>query len=375
MKTTSADVVIVGAGAIGCATAYFLSREGIKVVVVEKDSIGEHASGTATGILSPIVMDETKTESLLPLTWKSLQMHEALSMELKETTGIDCHFRKSSQLILAFSEQEADEFRSLAKLNQAKGIQASWLDKQSVLNIESRLSRKLKGAVYCEDGANIESYRYVLALAQAAEKMGAEIHYGNVVGLRKTRGKVTGVKMSSREIISQSTVLAMGPWTGMASSWLDFPIPVGPERGQIVKIQASNPPLTSTIFSGNHYVTYKAHEGLIYTGTTHEQVGFDDSTTTEGRDTIITGLLDILPSSVEAQVVAQTACLRPLTADGLPIIGEFPLQSNAYLATGHWSKGILLSPITARIITELILKGKTSYPINPFNPGRFVKDG
>jgi glycine/D-amino acid oxidase-like deaminating enzyme len=161
----------------------------------------------------------------------------------------------------------------------------------------------------------------------------------------------------------------------MASSWLDFPIPVGPERGQIVKIQASNPPLTSTIFSGNHYVTYKAHEGLIYTGTTHEQVGFDDSTTTEGRDTIITGLLDILPSSVEAQVVAQTACLRPLTADGLPIIGEFPLQSNAYLATGHWSKGILLSPITARIITELILKGKTSYPINPFNPGRFVKDG
>jgi glycine oxidase len=375
MKTTSADVVIVGAGAIGCATAYFLSREGVKVVVVEKDSIGEHASGTATGILSPIVMDETKTESLLPLTWKSLQMHEALSMELKETTGIDCHFRKTSQLILAFSEQEADKFRSLAKLNQTKGIKASWLDKQSVLNIENRLSRKLKGAVYCEDGANIESYRYVLALAQAAEKMGAEIHYGNVVGLRKTGGKVTGVKMSSREIISQSTVLAMGPWTGMASSWLDFPIPVGPERGQIVKIQASNPPLTSTIFSGNHYVTYKAHEGLIYTGTTHEQVGFDDSTTTEGRDTIITGLLDILPSSVEAQVVMQTACLRPLTADGLPIIGEFPPQSNAYLATGHWSKGILLSPITALIITELILRGNTSYPINPFNPGRFVKDG
>ena len=322
-----------------------------------------------------MVLDETKTESLLPLTWKSFQMHEALSKELKETTGIDCHFRKSTQLILAFSEREADELRSLVKLNQEIGIKVSWLDKQSVLNIEDRISHKLKGAIYCEDGANIESYRYVLALAQAAEKMGAEIHYGNVVGLRKTRNKVTGVKMSSREIISQSTVLAMGPWTSMASSWLDFPIPVGPERGQIVKIQASSPSLTSTIFSGNHYVTYKAHEGLIYTGTTHEQVGFDDSTTIEGRDTIITGLLNILPSSIEAQVVTQTACLRPLTADGLPIIGEFPFQSNAYLATGHWSKGILLSPITALIITELILKGKTSYSINSFDPARFVKYG
>jgi glycine oxidase len=262
MKTTFADVVIVGAGSIGCAAAYFLSREGVKVAVVEKDSIGEHASGTATGILSPLVMDETKTESLLPLTFKSLEMHEALSMELKETTGIDCYFRKTSQFILACSKQEADDFKSLAKLNQDKGIRASWLNKQSVINIESRLSQESKGAVYCEDGANIESYRYVLALAQAAEKMGAEIHNGNVVELRKTGGKVTGVKTSSHEIISQSTVLAMGPWAGVASSWLGFPIPVGPERGQIVKLRASNPPLASTIFSGTHYVTYKAHEGL-----------------------------------------------------------------------------------------------------------------
>ena len=375
METTSADVVIVGAGAIGCATAYFLSREGVKVAVVEKDSIGEHASGTATGILNPMVLDETKIEPMLPLTWKSFQMHEALSKELKETTGIDCHFRKSPQLILAFSEREADEFRSLAKLNQEKGIKVSWLDKQSVLNMENRLSHKLKGAIYCEDGANIESYRYVLALAQAAEKMGAEIFYGNVVGLRKTGSKVTGVKTSSREIISHSTVLAMGPWANTASSWLGFPISVGPERGQIVKLQTSSPLLASTIFSREHYATYKAHEGLIYTGTTHEQVGFDDSTTIEGRDSIITGLLNILPSLVEAQVTMQTACLRPLSADGLPIIGEFPPQSNAYLATGHWSKGILLSPITALIITELILKGNTSYSINPFNPNRFIKYG
>jgi len=353
MGTTSVDVVIVGAGAIGCATAYFLSREGVKVAIVEKDSIG--------------------VKTTLPLTRQSLQMHEALSRELKEATGIDCHFRKSPQLVLASSDYEADEFRTLVELNREKGVKASWLDKKSVLDIENRLSDQLTGAIYCEDGANLESYRYVLALAQAAEKLGAEICYGNVIGLRQNKSKVTGVKLSSREIISRSTVLAMGPWTGTASSWLGFPIPVGPERGQIVKLQASSPPPASTVFSGEHYVTYKAPEGLIYAGTTHEQVGFAESTTIEGRDTIISGLLDILPSLADAKLIMQTACLRPLSADGLPIIGEFPPQSNAYLATGHWSKGILLSPITALIITELILKGNTSHPIDIFSPGRFVK--
>jgi glycine oxidase len=373
MKTLSTDVVIIGAGAIGCAAAYFLSREGVKVIVVEKDSIGEHASGNATGILSPLVLNETRIESMLPMTLRSLELHEALSAELKETVGIDCHFCKVPQLILAPSEWEADELKLLAGLNREYGVRASWLDMESVLDIESRLSSKLKGAILCEDSANIESYRYVLALAQAAEKLGTEIHYGNVVGLMKNGEKVTGIKTSSYEITSQNTVLAMGPWAGMSSSWLGFPVPVGPERGQIVKIKSLNPPLAATVFSGDHYITYKAPEELVYTGTTHEQAGFDDGITTEGRDTIIAGFLDVLPSSGETEVVTQSACLRPLSADWLPLIGEFPPQSNAYLATGHWSKGILLSPITALMITELILRGNTSYPVDIFNPGRFVQ--
>ena len=145
-----------------------------------------------------------------------------------------------------------------------------------------------------------------------------------------------------------------------------------PQRGQVLRIQAAGTPFPYTLYWTSYYITQTRHDGLIYTGTTHEDVGFDDQPTEEGRDNIISGLLNMVPSLDGAEIVLQTACLRPLPADGLPIIGKVPGWDGVYLATGHWTKGILLSPITARIITDLVVKGHTSIPIEPFAPERFV---
>ena len=121
----------------------------------------------------------------------------------------------------------------------------------------------------------------------------------------------------------------------------------------------------------SYYNSTTRHDGLIYHGATHEDADFDEEPTAEGRDRLIHSLLTMVPSLAEAELVLQTACLRPLPADGLPIIGEVPGWNGVYLATGHWTKGILLSPVTGCILAELILDGTTSIPIEPLSITRF----
>ena len=370
MQSDGADVVIVGAGVIGCATAYFLSKEGMKVVVVEQDSIGDHASGFSAGLLSPI--PRISEEVLRPMRQEGYQMHKVLYQQLKEEAGMDYYFREAARMELAFTEAEVNELKLWVDTAQKRWGKLRWLDKEDVYSIESRVSDEVMGASYSEDGGKVDSYRFVLALAQAAEKNGVEIRHGQVNGLVKDGTRVTAVKLSSRDIPCDRTILAMGPWAETASSWLGVPIPVRPQRGQVLRLRASGPPFLSVLSRAGYYITPTTHDGLIYVGTTHDEVGFNDRITEEAKTSIINSGLPMVPSLVEAELVLQTACLRPLPVDELPIIGKVPGWDNAYLATGHWTSGILYSPITARIMTDLIIKGTTPISIEPFAPDRFL---
>lgn len=372
METDRADVTIIGAGVIGCAIAYFLSKEGVKVIVVEQDSIGSHASGFAPGILNPLGLAPESADIMLPLTWKSFQIHKVLSQELEEETGIDCYFRQSGRITLAFTQAEADEIKCWVDSQRQQGFKVCWLDSDDVHAMESRVSPEIIGAAYSEDAGDLDSYRYVLALAQAAEKYGAEIRYGRFTGLKRKGEKVTAIQLTSGDIACERTILAMGPWTGLAASLLGFQIPLRPQKGQTLRIRASGRPFPYMLNWDTHYNTGTKHDGLIYAGATHEDVGFNEEPTEEGRDRLISNLVTIVPSLAKAELVLQTACLRPFSADGLPIIGEIPGWSGVYLATGHWKKGILLSTVTARIMTDLIVKGFTPIPIEPFAPARFT---
>lgn len=372
METDRADVTIIGAGAIGTAIAYFLSKEKVKVIVVEQDSIGSHASGFAPGILYPLGLAPETVDIMLPLTWKSFQMHKTLSQELREEAGIDYHFQQLPRLTLAYTQAEADEVKLQVDSQRQQGFKTYWLDSDDVRTVESRVSPEIIGAAYSDDAGELDSYRFVLALAQAAERCGAEIRYGQFTGLKRKGTKVTAIKLSSGDIACERVILAMGPWTGLASSLLGFPIPVRPQKGQVLRVRASGPPFTSILNWTTNYITGTKHDGLIYIGATHEDAGFDEEPTEEGKDTLISNLITMVPSLAEAELVLQTACLRPLPADELPIIGEIPGWTGVYLATGHWKKGILLSLVTARIISDLIEKGFTSIPIEPFNPARFT---
>jgi glycine oxidase len=368
----SSGVVIVGGGIAGVVTAYYLARAGVASVVVERDAIGSHASGFAYGGLSPVT-GAGIPGPLAEVAREGMRLHHELARSVVEETGIDIDFRVRPSLALAFTDAEARRLRAaLPWQQQQPGCGARWLDGGEARRVEPRISEEAIGAVAIEGGADVEPYRLVLALTRAAEERGANVRHGRITGLRRERGKVTHVVLERGEIACDTVVLALGPWSAEASSWLDLPIEVRPLKGQILRLQAPGPPVPCSVGWSHNYATTKP-DGLLWAGTTEEEAGFDEETTPEARDEIGAALVKMLPVMADAHVVHQTACLRPVASDGLLLLGRVPGFDSVYMATGAGRKGILLGPAMGRAVADLILTGKSTLALEAFSPARFAR--
>ena len=138
--------------------------------------------------------------------------------------------------------------------------------------------------------------------------------------------------------------LAMGPWTGEVEGWLGVPVPVSPLKGQILRMEVEGPPMQCSVHYNSNYVGPKA-DGLVWAGTTEERVGFNNEPTEEARETILKEVGAFFPAVTSGKVVRQTACLRPVAPDGLPVIGQVTGWDGVYLSTGGWSQGDYPQPV------------------------------
>ncbi len=177
-------------------------------------------------------------------------------------------------------------------------------------------------------------------------------------GLMSEGGRCTGVTLENGHIEAGVVLLAMGPWAGQASEWCGVDIPVTPLKGQILRLRSDKEALNLAVNYNHSYVATKP-DGLIWAGTTEEEAGFDENTTAAARDSIMEDFLKMIPGMWEAEVVQQTACLRPLSTDGLPIVDQVTGWDNLYVATGAGRKGILWSTGMAHVVLELITEGKS----------------
>ena len=371
--TDSAEVVIAGGGIAGISTAYYLSQNGVKSVVVERDAVGSHASGFAYGGLGSLGGPGVPGPGLV-MAIEGVRLHKQLAQDLTERTGINIEYRERPSLSLALTQEEAEEAKgSLPWLRKHPGYDVEWTDQAAVKTIEPRITDEAVGGVYVHGTADVEPYRLVLALAQAAEGSGVKIRHGRLAGLVRNGSKVEGVTLDSGATVAcKHVVLAMGPWSGEASSWLGLDIAVQPLKGQILRLRAPGPPYGCSIGWGGNYATTKP-DGMVWAGTTEEEVGFDEAPTTQARDEIMASLLRVLPALQSAELVRQTACLRPLSADRLMLLGKVPGWEGVYMATGAGRQGIVLGPAMGRITADLITSGQTSIPIEAFDPARFSK--
>lgn len=366
----STKVVVLGAGVVGCAAAFYLARYGAKVTIVERDAVGSGASGFALGLLNPLTGSGIPGPIALPAE-QAFRMHKELWPEIEDVSGIDLQAREMTHLQLCFNENDVlRERNDMDRWNKVDGFSAEWLDGTEVLGIEPRISPLITGAVLLRHIWVLDSYRLTLAMFQAAKTLGTEFVQGSVIGIESANGHVNAVYINDQTVDCDAVVIAMGPWSGQSLVGVKTPMPITPLKGQILHMGAPAKSFPYNL-AGPGQITQKA-DGMVWIASTEEDSGWDTELTQMAHETLMGRAIKMVPSIAKLKLVRQTACLRPVTPDRLPIVGPFPGLTGAYLATGAEKKGILLGPIMGSAVADLVVSGKTTLPIEALSPERFI---
>jgi len=375
------DVIVIGAGVVGCSVGYYLARRGVKVMILEKEAMGSGASAHATGFLSLLGAEFSPGPSF-EMGIASYNEFDHLADDLEQLTGIDLLFQRRPSLRLALSDDEANLIQEMMVWQQEK-INMHWIDGDDVRRIEPRLSQSVIGGVYEDESIQLDSYRLNLALGQGAESLGASLVQREVVGLISEGKRITGVSTVSGDVYADTVIIAAGTWSRVFSSSLDFPIPVIPMKGERLQLRFQGDPLEVLISSPKRGHMISRMDGLLSVGSTggrdydeRELFGgeeFDRKPSQSARLELLQRAIDVFPGLEDAELVEQLAGSRPLSPDTKPIIGPVPGWDGVLIATGHTTKGIHLGPITGRMISEWYLDGKCHCisDVDLFLPDRF----
>ncbi|MDE2803030.1 MAG: FAD-dependent oxidoreductase [Chloroflexota bacterium] len=367
----TADVVIVGAGVAGCAAAYYLTTMGARPVVVEREGVAAAASGFAQGglyIMSGAGMDGP----FFPLVRESLRMHRELHPVLAEATGLDSRLAEKDILTVALEHDDLEALRILRAQQEANGFTVEWHEGVEVRELEPGIGPSVLGGMLTRHTWLLDSETLTRSLMRAAERNGAEIRIAGASGLRWNGDRANGVELDDGGAIEcDNVVLAMGPWSAHLREWIGVDVPVRPIKGEILRIRTDTMPAMAHIGWLHSYLVRKP-DGLLWTGTTEDDVGFDREPSASAAERIMAGARRVFPAIDRGAVELHTACLRPVAPDNAPIIGPVPGLRGVYLATGAGRKGILAGPALGKATADLITTGATSLPIETLGLDRFL---
>jgi glycine oxidase len=375
MQRKHYDVVVVGAGVIGCAVAYYAAKSGAQVGIVDKESVAGEASQAGAGMLAPLPHEvESSQQPFQLLSFAALQVYDHLAQELRHETGIDIELVNVPTLRPAFDEQDVSRLQSLrdAYQNLLPGLQ--WLERSVVREREPLLPETVLGALLSPAERNIQATQLTLALARGASLHGADLFEGRPVGQLLRQGRrVVGIETAQGPIRAQAVVLATGAWMANWHVPTGTP-PLFPVKGQMIALQASPGQLLQHTLHLFHTggIVPKA-DGSIYVGATAEYAGFDKMATAEGISKLLAVQKKMVPALNGARFLRAWAGLRPGSADGLPLIGPSQSVQGLWIAGGHFRDGVLLGPLTGSILAELLQGHSTPFSLDltAFNPDRF----
>jgi len=355
--------IVVGGGVIGCGIALRLAQAGMQVTLVERASAGAEASRAAAGVLGAQLGAE-RPGPFLDLCLRSRGMYPAFVDELQKLSGINVRYLSCGALVVAITDAEAQAMEATVAWHRAVGLRAELLSQAEISRIEPRLSSQIVLAIHFPDDHQVDNRLLVRAVSLAAARAGAQLRTAEVRGVVADHGRAVGVDLDGEVLRSDAVVVAAGSWSSLLAGLnLDVRV-VRPVRGQMVRLQ-SQLSLLQRIVIGPNAVLVPRIDGQVIAGTTLEFAGFEKQVTASAISNILRGAIELCPALADAPIQELWSGLRPHTDDGLPIIGPGPM-AGLFLATGHYRDGILLAPITAKLITELILGGKPSVDLRPF---------
>jgi glycine oxidase len=367
IKTT--DVAIIGGGVIGCAAAYALATAGLRVLLLERGQIACEASGEAAGMLAPQA-EASEVGPFLTLGLQSRELFPALTAALREETGLDVGYGQDGTLYPCLDEDEETEARTRFAWQRGQGLPVEWWGAEEVRKAEPGIHPAVRGALFIPGDRQVTSGTFTRAFALAAARRGAEIWEGApVTGFVRDRKRIVGVKNLDRTVSAGRYVLAAGPWSAQIAALLGLPVPVLPVKGQLCMAGLLQGGPRHILYSHLAYLVPRPG-GEVVLGTTVEFAGFDKRVTVGGLQGILAGAQALYPALAGAPLLRAWAGLRPYTSDELPLLGPVPEMEELLVATGHHRNGILLAPITAQLLRELVVDGRTSTPLAPFRVDR-----
>lgn len=373
MSRTIADVVVVGGGVIGCALARELGAAKLRVALVERDRTGAGASSAAAGILSPQAEADAPS-LLLSLGIESRALFPRLVDELREETGIDVPYRTTGTLFIALDDDDEDRLEARYEWQRSAGLPVERLSGGRAITLEPAIIHGTRIALRFPYDHQIDSEVLNRALAASALQRGARLlEESSVTTLLIDRNRVEGVVAGGTEIHAPKVVICAGAWSGLIETG-GPKVPVIPVRGQMVALEAGDSRIDRVIFTEKGYLVPRL-DGRIFVGSTMERVGFDSSVTAGGVSSLLSLARAVAPALDKAKIVGSWAGLRPGTEDGLPILGVAgePWPEGLVFATGHFRNGILLAPITARLVGDAVISGKSSSALEPYRAARFLR--
>ncbi len=350
------DILIIGAGIIGCAIARELARHGASVTILEAQArVAQEASGAAVGTLS------YSPSAPMPQGWHllardSLAAHVELRGKLTTEIETSPHWYFPGRLSLATTNASEKNARDRYKADVALGDDGQWLDKAAIHGVESALAPAVQGGSFKPEQGWVDAIHLTEALATSATQAGVTFLFNqSVTGLQWDGQRVVGAITQERTYHAETTIIAAGAWAGRLDGRVALPLE--PVRGQALHINLDTEPPIRHLISGNGIYMIPDRQGVTM-GATHEQVGFTRGLTVGGISKLLHNGIALLPLLAHAgwEQLRGWSGFRPATPDKTPIVGPDPRAAGLWWATGHFRSGVLLAPLTATVVRQALLE-------------------
>ena len=383
----SSDVLVVGGGIIGLATAWRSAQRGLSVTVLDPDP-GRGANQVAAGMLAPVTELQYGEEALLRLGIASNERYADFAAELEAASGLPTGYRACGTLAVALDADDRAELREVHAFQQRLGLAAEWLTGRECRRLEPMLAPSVRGGLLVAGDHQVDGRRLGAALLEACLRAGVRIHRSRAARFELTPGqdRVTGVLAEDGTALAAGqTVLAAGSWSGAVPGLpAGAQLPVRPVKGQILRLRmgtTAGAPLPGgpflsrnvrAVVRGVHLYLVPREDGELVVGATVEEQGFDTVVTAGGVYELLRDAHELVPGITELPLLETGAGLRPGTPDNAPLLGPTALPG-LVAATGHHRNGVLLTPVTADAVAAYLATGRLPAEAAAFSPSRFAR--
>jgi glycine oxidase len=368
----SSDIVVIGAGIVGCAVAAELSRRGAVVSVLDAREPGAGATQASGGMLAPYT-EAVEGGPFVELGARSLAMFDDFVGTLEAETGIDVGYERSGTLHIARAEESVAGFAATHRELASMGVRSATLSPAEARTYEPNLTPAIYGGLLIPDQGLVSAPQMMQALAIAARQNGATFLEPALA--HRISSCVDGIDIDTGHgrIHAGAVVLAAGAWSGQIEvSGLTVPVPVKPVRGQLLHLGWGASQVARITWDERCYLV-PWRDGTLLVGATVEDAGFDERTTVAGVHRLLEAVCDLLPDAETATVLSARVGLRPSSPDPLPLIGWSEVLPGLMYATGHYRNGVLLAPLTAQLVADAMLGGDRDPALGLTTPARFGK--